>query len=110
MRKIATTAAAVSLSGALVLGAAPAQAAAKPEPAPQAAKPGENAHRLPPHVLAQLPARLPAPLRRAAEDTIFTPGWDEKGPYIVWGNMRCRIHLFVPEEWKNAWGTGPCWF
>ncbi|MFI6522704.1 hypothetical protein ACIBF1_44625 [Spirillospora sp. NPDC050679] len=107
MRKLLATATAVSLSGTLILGATPAQAAAKPEPAPQAAK---NARQLPPHVLAQLPPQLPPQLRRAAEDTIFTPGWDEKGPYIVWGNMRCRIHLFVPEEWKNAWGTGPCWF
>ncbi|MGI5168956.1 hypothetical protein ACQEU3_31870 [Spirillospora sp. CA-253888] len=111
MRKLLATTAALSLSGALVLGATPAQAAAKPKPAPKpTAKTGQNARQLPPHVLAQLPPNLPPQLRQAAEDTIFTPGWDEKGPYIVWGNMRCRIHLFVPEEWKNAWGTGPCWF
>ncbi|MGI5325866.1 hypothetical protein [Actinomadura nitritigenes] len=37
-------------------------------------------------------------------------GWDDKGPYVVWGNMSCHIHLLAPEEWSWAWGTGPCWF
>lgn len=37
-------------------------------------------------------------------------GWDEDGPYFLWGNMRCRVHLFKPREWLDMWGTGRCWF
>lgn len=85
----------IALSGALVLGAAPAQAA----PA------SDGGRQVPESVVKQ----LPAPLRAAAESP-GNIGWDDKGPYIVWGNMACRIHLFVPEEWGWAWGTGPCWF
>jgi hypothetical protein len=90
-RTFAAAATALALSGTLVMTASPAQATPQP---------------------LQLPADLPAPLRAAAEaaEEFGTIGWDEKGPYIVWGNLRCRIHLFVPEEWSWAWGTGPCWF
>ncbi|SFQ05707.1 MULTISPECIES: hypothetical protein [Actinomadura] len=94
MRKLSTALGGAVLSGALVFGAAPAQAA--PEP---------DARQIPQDVIE----RLPAPLRAAAESP-GSIGWDDKGPYIVWGNMACRIHLFVPEEWGWAWGTGPCWF
>ncbi|MCP2336035.1 hypothetical protein [Actinomadura rupiterrae] len=93
MRKISAAAAALAMSGTLVLATAPAEAAPKPR------------HQIPQSVLRQ----LPAPLRAAAE-TPGTLGWDAKGPYIVWGDMACRIHLLVPEEWSWAWGTGPCWF
>jgi len=84
-----------ALAGVLALGTVPAQAA----PAPDAG------WQVPESVISQ----LPAPLRAAAE-TPGTLGWDDKGPYIVWGNMPCRIHLFILEEWSWAWGTGPCWF
>lgn len=91
MRKLTAATAALVMSGSLVLAAAPA---------------AEADDRQVPQSVIQ---RLPAPLRVAAE-TPGTIGWDDKGPYIVWGNLRCRIHLFVPEEWSWAWGTGPCWF
>jgi hypothetical protein len=95
MRKLSTALGAVALSGVLAFTAAPAQAAPKPG--------GER------QVPESLIKQLPAPLQAAAEQP-GNIGWDDKGPYIVWGNMSCRIHLFVLEEWGWAWGTGPCWF
>ena len=86
----------LALTGALTLTAVPAQAA----PAP------ESDRQVPESVIQQ----LPAPLQEAVEDDIGDIGWDDSGPYIVWGNLRCRIHLFLPWEWAWAWGTGPCWF
>lgn len=84
-----------ALSGVLAFGAVPAQAA----PA------ADGGRQIPESVINQLPAPL-----QAAVESPGNVGWDDKGPYIVWGNMSCRIHLFVPEEWAWAWGTGPCWF
>jgi hypothetical protein len=96
MRKITAAAAAtLALSGTLVLGTVPAEAAPKPKPTRQ----------VPESVIRQ----LPAPLQAAAEIP-GSIGWDDKGPYIVWGNMACRIHLLIPQEWSWAFGTGPCWF
>jgi hypothetical protein len=96
MRKIAAATAAIALSVPLALSAAPAQAAAKPKPTRA-------------EIQRQI-QKLPEPLRSAAENPL-TLGWDAKGPYIVWfGGMGCHIHLFIPEEWSWAWGTGPCWF
>ncbi|MFC5182503.1 hypothetical protein [Actinomadura harenae] len=95
MRKIAAAGAALALSGTLVLATTPAEAASRPKPAPQ----------VPKSVLRQLPPQL-----RAAAAVPGTLGWDAQGPYIVWGDMPCYIHLFAPQEWAWAWGTGPCWF
>ncbi|MBB4778870.1 hypothetical protein [Actinomadura livida] len=94
MKKLTMAVGAVALSGALTLTAVPAQAA--PEPKPE----------IPESVIQQLPAPLQAEVRENPGDI----GWDENGPYIVWGNLACRIHLFLPWEWAWAWGTGPCWF
>ncbi|MFF0522850.1 hypothetical protein ACFYTC_29445 [Actinomadura nitritigenes] len=87
MRKITAAAAALALSGTLALGTLPAEAAPKPK-APA--------------------AQLPAQLQTQVE--LGFVGWDDKGPYVVWGNMSCHIHLLAPEEWSWAWGSGPCWF
>lgn len=93
MKKLAMVPAALALTGVLTLTAVPAEAAPKP----------------PREVPAGVIEQLPAPLRMAAE-SMGTIGWDDKGPYLVWGNLSCRIHLFIPEEWGWAFGTGPCWF
>ncbi|MGP4022932.1 hypothetical protein [Actinomadura sp. 3N407] len=96
MKKLSKAAAVLALSGALTLAAAPAQAAPAPEPERQ----------VPESVINQ----LPAPLQTAVEENMGDVGWDDKGPYLVWGNLNCRIHLLLPWEWTWAWGTGPCWF
>ncbi|MDL4815336.1 hypothetical protein [Actinomadura opuntiae] len=96
MRKITAAGAALALAGTLALGAAPAQAAPKPKQTPQ----------VPPDVIK----RLPAHVQKAIGETFGTLGWDEKGPYIVWGDMSCHLHFLDPSEWSWAWGTGPCWF
>ncbi|GAA2159034.1 hypothetical protein [Actinomadura napierensis] len=94
MKKITAAGAALALAGTLALGAAPAQAAPKPKQAPP----------------ADVLKRLPAPVQKAVGETFGTLGWDEKGPYIVWGSMSCHLHFLDPNEWSWAWDTGPCWF
>lgn len=97
MKKITGVAAAtLTLSATLALGAAPVHAAPEPKPSQQ----------LPPELIEQLPPRL----QQAVEENWGTIGWDDKGPYIIWGWSRCRLHFFVIEEWSWAFGTGPCYF
>ncbi|MGI5168955.1 hypothetical protein ACQEU3_31865 [Spirillospora sp. CA-253888] len=111
MRKIITTAATVSLSGALVLGATPAQAAAKPKPA---AKPTAKAspkadRRLPQNKVRQLPPAAQKMVRQAEQ--MGTIGWDEVGPYFVWGSLGCRVHIFVAADWDRIINRSyECWF
>lgn len=95
MKKLSKAAAVLALSGTLTLAATvPAHAAPEPE------------RQVPESVVQQ----LPAPLQTAVEENMGDIGWDDKGPYIVWGSLECRIHLLLPWEWTWAWGTGPCWF
>jgi hypothetical protein len=94
MRKIAIAGASLALLGTFALATAPAEAAPEPRPTQPPAS-----------VMKQMPAPL-----KAASEQFGLPGWDDKGPYIVWGTMNCHLHLFVPEEWSWAFGTGPCWF
>ncbi|MEU8798050.1 hypothetical protein [Spirillospora sp. NPDC048819] len=95
MKKLSKAAAVLALSGTLTLAATvPAQAAPEPE------------RQVPESVVNQ----LPAPLQTAVEENMGDIGWDDKGPYLVWGSLKCHIHLLLPWEWTWAWGTGPCWF
>ncbi|MGI8335830.1 hypothetical protein ACRYCC_38285 [Actinomadura scrupuli] len=101
--RVASIAAAFTLTGALTLSAVPAEAAVKSEPVCTVTV-HKTCTKLSPAQREQITAQLRA--KGAPEAAISslaasgpTFGWDVLGPYVDGWAPYCRIHYFLPWEW-----------